>query len=88
MPRPPPPRGRSRSASLPSRHEPRRAVELKLDPDVWFNNVKLVAERRVGHETVSYVRNSYKYYAAYKLQLEMLEARRAPGSAHVPGKKN
>jgi hypothetical protein len=55
---------------------------------VWFNNVKLVAERRVGHETVSYVRNSYKYYAAYKLQLEMLEARRAPGSAHVPGKKN
>ena len=26
MPRPPPPRGRSRSASLPSRHEPRRAA--------------------------------------------------------------
>ena len=57
-----------------------------LDPDVWFNNVELVAERRVGHETCATSTN--KYYAAYKLQLEMLEARRAPGSAHVPGKKN
>ena len=64
------------------------AAQLKLDPDVWFNNVELVAERRIGHETVSYVRNIYKYYAAYKLQLETLEARRAAGSAHVPRKKN
>jgi membrane-bound lytic murein transglycosylase MltF len=48
-----------------------------LDPDVWFNNVELVAARRVGQETVVYVRNVYKYYIAYTLQLETLEARRA-----------
>jgi hypothetical protein len=36
-----------------------------------------VAARRVGEETVSYVRNIYKYYVAYKLQLETLEQRRA-----------
>jgi len=53
------------------------AKEKGLDPHVWFNNVELIAARRVGQETVSYVRNIYKYYIAYKLQLETLEARRA-----------
>jgi membrane-bound lytic murein transglycosylase MltF len=48
-----------------------------LNPDKWFNNVELIAAKRVGQETVGYVRNIYKYYAAYKLQLEALEARRA-----------
>jgi hypothetical protein len=36
-----------------------------------------VAALRVGQETVGYVRNIYKYYVAYKLQLETLEARKA-----------
>jgi len=53
------------------------AAKKGLDPNVWFNNVELIAARRVGQETVSYVRNIYKYYIAYKLQLETLEARRA-----------
>jgi membrane-bound lytic murein transglycosylase MltF len=53
------------------------AAEKGLDPNVWFNNVELIAERRIGHETVVYVRNIYKYYIAYKLQLDTLEARRA-----------
>ena len=53
------------------------AAEKGLDPNAWFNNVELVAARRVGQETVVYVRNIYKYYVAYKLQLETLEARRA-----------
>lgn len=48
-----------------------------LDHDKWFNNVELIAAKRVGQETVGYVRNIYKYYSAYKLQLEMLEARKA-----------
>lgn len=48
-----------------------------LNPDKWFNNVELIAAKRVGQETVGYVRNIYKYYAAYKLQLETLEARKA-----------
>ena len=53
------------------------AKQKALDPNVWFNNVELIAARRVGHETVSYVRNVYKYYIAYKLQLEVIEARKA-----------
>ncbi|HEX6692320.1 MAG TPA: transglycosylase SLT domain-containing protein, partial [Burkholderiales bacterium] len=53
------------------------AAAKGLDPNQWFNNVELIAARRVGHETVVYVRNIYKYYVAYKLQLETLEARRA-----------
>jgi len=64
-----------------------RGAQRGLTADA-LRDVELVAERRVGHETVSYVRNIYKYYAAYKLQLETLEARRAAGSAHLPGKKN
>ena len=55
----------------------KEAEEEGLDPDKWFNNVELIAAKRVGQETVGYVRNIYKYYAAYKLQLETLEARRA-----------
>ena len=53
------------------------AATKGLDPNVWFNNVELIAARRVGQETVVYVRNIYKYYVAYRLQLDTLEARRA-----------
>ncbi len=41
-----------------------------LDPNVWFNNVELVAAARIGSETVTYVSNIYKYYVAYKLVAE------------------
>ncbi|MCZ7565805.1 MAG: transporter substrate-binding domain-containing protein [Burkholderiales bacterium] len=54
----------------------REAEKEGLDPNVWFNNVELIAAKRVGQETVGYVRNIYKYYVAYSLQLELLEARR------------
>ena len=62
------------------------AAQKGLDPNVWFNNVELIAARRVGQETVVYVRNIYKYYVAYKLQLETLDARRA-AAQKVGGKK-
>jgi membrane-bound lytic murein transglycosylase MltF len=55
----------------------KEAEKEGLNPDKWFNNVELIAAKRVGQETVGYVRNIYKYYTAYKLQLETLEARRA-----------
>jgi membrane-bound lytic murein transglycosylase MltF len=64
--------GSGRVASLRA-----EAATKGLDPNVWFNNVELIAAQRVGQETVVYVRNIYKYYVAYKLQLETLEARRA-----------
>jgi membrane-bound lytic murein transglycosylase MltF len=45
-----------------------------LDPNVWFNNVEVVAARRIGPETVNYVANILKYYTAYKdHEEEMLE---------------
>jgi len=40
-----------------------------LDPNVWFNNVELIAAEQIGPETVSYVANIYKYYVAYTLAL-------------------
>jgi membrane-bound lytic murein transglycosylase MltF len=46
------------------------AGKLQLDPNVWFDNVEIVAARRIGAETVTYVRNIYKYYLAYKLMEE------------------
>jgi membrane-bound lytic murein transglycosylase MltF len=64
----------------------KEAVQKGLDGNVWFNNVELIAARRVGQETVVYVRNIYKYYVAYKLQLDTLEARRA-ATLKVGGKK-
>jgi membrane-bound lytic murein transglycosylase MltF len=44
-----------------------------LDANKWFNNVELVAGEKIGQETTTYVRNIYKYYAAYKLSLEAAE---------------
>lgn len=52
----------------------REARKVGYDPKVWFDNVERVAARRVGSETVLYVRNIYKYYVAYKLAVEAAEA--------------
>lgn len=52
------------------------AARQGLDPDEWFNNVEIVTARKIGMETTTYVRNIYKYYAAYRLQLEVMDAGR------------
>lgn len=54
----------------------KEAQRRGLDPDQWFNNVELVVAEKVGIETTAYVRNIYKYYAAYRLQLDALEDQR------------
>ncbi len=54
----------------------KEAVKRGLDPDRWFNQVELVVADKVGWETTTYVRNIYKYYVAYKLQLEVAEHQR------------
>jgi membrane-bound lytic murein transglycosylase MltF len=54
----------------------KEAAKRGLDPDKWFNNVEIVTAEKIGIETTTYVRNIYKYYAAYKLQEEMLAQRK------------
>ncbi|MCU0582518.1 MAG: transporter substrate-binding domain-containing protein [Syntrophales bacterium] len=54
----------------------REAEKRGLDPDKWFNNVEIVTAQRIGMETTTYVRNIYKYYVAYRLQLDAVEATR------------
>ncbi len=53
----------------------RQAAAEGLDANRWFNNVELVAAKRIGRETVTYVSNIYKYYLAYKMMLTQREVR-------------
>jgi membrane-bound lytic murein transglycosylase MltF len=53
------------------------AAKRGLDPNVWFNNVEVVAAERIGSETVTYVSNIYKYYVAYRLVSEDLARQKA-----------
>jgi membrane-bound lytic murein transglycosylase MltF len=53
-----------------------RAEKRGLDPNVWLNNVEVIAAQRIGAETVTYVSNIYKYYVAYKLAVELQDERR------------
>lgn len=45
----------------------KEAKEMGLDPNVWFQNVEVVAAKRIGRETVQYVSNIFKYYVIYSL---------------------
>ena len=58
-----------------------RAARQRLDPNRWFDNVEITAGRVVGREPVRYVRDVFKYYAAYKLQLESMAERDAAREA-------
>ncbi len=62
----------------PARVKQLRAEAAKrgLDPNVWFNNVELIAAEKIGRETVTYVSNIYKYYIAYQLIMEAQVARK------------
>jgi len=61
----------------------REAEKRGLDPNRWFNNVEIVTAEHIGSETTTYVRNIYKYYAAYKLMLEaQAEKERAHAVVH------
>ena len=53
----------------------REAKAPGLDPNRWFNNVELVAAKRIGRETVTYVGNIYKYYLAYQLMRDLGQQR-------------
>jgi membrane-bound lytic murein transglycosylase MltF len=53
----------------------KEAAEKGLDPNRWFDHVERIAARRIGRETVAYVRDVYKYYTAYRLAAESTQAR-------------
>jgi membrane-bound lytic murein transglycosylase MltF len=44
------------------------AAESGLDPNRWYQNVEVVAARRIGRETVRYVSNITKYWIAYEME--------------------
>ncbi|HJS35527.1 MAG TPA: transporter substrate-binding domain-containing protein, partial [Pseudoxanthomonas sp.] len=43
------------------------AAEEGYNPNLWFDNVEIIAAREIGHETVQYVANILKYYVAYHM---------------------
>ena len=53
----------------------KEAKRMNLDPNVWFNNVEIVAAKRIGRETVQYVSNILKYYIAYTIISNQMEGR-------------
>jgi membrane-bound lytic murein transglycosylase MltF len=44
----------------------RGAMKRGLDPNVWFDNVEILAAQHIGRETVQYVSNIYMYYRSYQ----------------------
>jgi membrane-bound lytic murein transglycosylase MltF len=54
----------------------KEAAKRGYNPNVWFHNVEYIAEEKIGHETVTYVSNIFKYYVAYRLIGDALEERR------------
>jgi membrane-bound lytic murein transglycosylase MltF len=60
----------------------KEAQKEGLNENVWFDNVERIAARRVGQETVRYVRNIYKYYIGYTLLLES-QQREAAAKARI-----
>jgi membrane-bound lytic murein transglycosylase MltF len=60
------------------------AASRWLDPNIWFNNVEVIASEKIGRETVQYVSNIYKYYLAY----QMIEEQRAEHEKAKEARKN
>jgi membrane-bound lytic murein transglycosylase MltF len=51
----------------------KKASNMGLDPNVWFNNVEIAAAKSIGRETVQYVSNIYKYYISYQMVFKQAE---------------
>jgi membrane-bound lytic murein transglycosylase MltF len=47
------------------------AVEMGLDPNVWFENVEVAIQQAVSREPTVYVRNIFKYYVSYRLLADL-----------------
>jgi membrane-bound lytic murein transglycosylase MltF len=53
----------------------REATDNGYDPNRWFDNVEIIAARRIGRETVTYVANIFKYFVGYQIAAERLSLR-------------
>jgi membrane-bound lytic murein transglycosylase MltF len=53
-----------------------QAAREGYDRNLWVDNVEIIADRKIGRETVRYVRNVFAYYVAYRLAVEAGEQRR------------
>jgi membrane-bound lytic murein transglycosylase MltF len=58
----------------------RKAQEQGYNPNVWFDNVEIIAAQEIGRETVQYVANIYKYYLAYSMSFKTQAERNAARS--------
>ncbi len=56
----------------------KKAANLDLNPNEWFNNVEITVAKDIGRETVTYVSNIFKYYLAYNYILNQDMAPASP----------
>ena len=74
---------------------PARMINLRAkaeaqgyNPNLWFDNVELIAAKEIGRETVQYVANIFKYYLSYRMvtmqALKRQAAREAAGIEELP----
>ena len=65
----------------------KEAEKRGLDPNQWFDNVEIVTAERIGTETTIYVRNIFKYYAAYRLTQDAMNSAEKLKQEVAPAKK-
>ncbi|MDH5260854.1 MAG: transporter substrate-binding domain-containing protein [Gammaproteobacteria bacterium] len=61
------------------------AAENGYDRNRWFDNVEIIAARRIGAETVGYVSSIYKYYVGYQLARVRRDERREQYGTELTG---
>ena len=64
----------------------RGAVERGLDPNIWFDNVEILAAHHIGRETVQYVSNIYMYYRSYQALQRYKDLREKKSSFKIDNK--
>lgn len=62
----------------------REAAENGYDTNRWFDNVEIIAARRIGSETVTYVSNVFKYYVGYQITMQRGAIREERYSDELP----
>jgi membrane-bound lytic murein transglycosylase MltF len=61
------------------------AEQQGYDRNSWFDDVEIIAAKRIGRETVTYVSNIYKYYVGYRLAAARVLERRERYGTELTG---